>query len=85
MCGSFEEIDDTYISGSISVSQQNITKLEHEAGYRHANQALTRNIVCTFSRNGADECHTHDCFPSRVFQARGDFFSNRLHACCVIN
>ncbi|KYN10693.1 hypothetical protein ALC57_17300, partial [Trachymyrmex cornetzi] len=26
---------------------------------------LTRSIVCTFSRNEADECHTHDCFPSR--------------------
>ncbi|KYQ55343.1 hypothetical protein ALC60_05772 [Trachymyrmex zeteki] len=31
----------TYISGSISVSQQNITKLEREAG-RHANQCMNR-------------------------------------------
>ncbi|EGI65592.1 hypothetical protein G5I_05984 [Acromyrmex echinatior] len=43
----------TYISGSISVSQQNITKLEREAGYRHANQVLTRNI--TVSTNNSQD------------------------------
>ncbi|KYM96386.1 hypothetical protein ALC62_13038 [Cyphomyrmex costatus] len=54
---SFEEIDDTYISGSISVSQQNITKLEREAG-RHANQVdkeLNHIILKTVSTNNSQD------------------------------
>lgn len=40
-------------------------------------------VLCTFSQNVADECQTHDCFPSQNFLMRlihARFFSDRLHA-----
>lgn len=46
-------------------------------------------VVCTFSRNEADECHTHDRFLSRVFpgrliRARRFFFRPITHYAVII-